>query len=240
MARVVPLAGMILGVLLLVFALFVSSPIVSAVLENVSQGELILGEAETFRLSGAGNISVEGSNVTEVNITHRTQSSWWQGVWGEVLVNFTLEDASGDTFYSWGVGINTGEIYFGNTSVTDFSNLATVGGIELAEHQLSDGWANSSGIDNLTNTYSPDNSHPGFTADELPVAADGTPAVNLPSGHNCTVLYLDGGGSEDFLWVALIAQDLSGYNGETTDYECLLPTRGMAAIETYFVYAELD
>ncbi|PIN70014.1 hypothetical protein COV93_03205 [Candidatus Woesearchaeota archaeon CG11_big_fil_rev_8_21_14_0_20_43_8] len=208
----------------------------NAAIENVTAGGIVEGTAETLAMGAAGSIYVEGGNITEFNLSQKRQTDWWQGVWGSVDLNVTLEDASGDVFYNWGLTAATGEIYFYNESNTDWTGMILATSAKVADWQENSAWGNSASIDNFTSTYTQSNNHPAFNAGTLTLAAGDTAAVNFESSHNCTVL----NSSNDYpVFAALITQDLTAYNGETADFECLLPVKASEGIVQYYAYAEL-
>lgn len=227
-----------------------------AIPQNVTTNEMTMGANETRSNGPAGAFISGGGNITELNITNEKQSGWWMGVWGSLRLNFTLEDASGNVFYNWGLADPAiGEVYFKNDSVLSWvASDITVAGVQNATYaQDVLGWADSGNIDNLTNTYDFNTSghyHQAFSiTGGGTFAQNTTSAVNLLTSDgrsfNATMLWQQnslGVRYDQPLFAALVQNDLPSFKGTglVADFEVLLPTRADGGTETYFLYAELS
>ncbi|PIN70013.1 hypothetical protein COV93_03200 [Candidatus Woesearchaeota archaeon CG11_big_fil_rev_8_21_14_0_20_43_8] len=228
------------GLLVIILAIWMTDE-ATALVQNVTQGEIILGDASTMVVGLAGQIFSEGGNLTEINISTKKQTPWFQGIYGSLTLNLTLEDASGDVFYNWGdVDVSTGEIYISNDTLMAFDGTISAANdknVTFAQEYW--GWANSTGIDNLTNTYAVANGHRFFLMGTVPIFANSAASVNLANGlFNCTMLWKDSG-TEHPLYAALVNSHGTAYNGQSANFECLLPVRSENGVEQYLFYTEL-
>ena len=71
------------------------------------------GQDSTINLSNypAQSHNAFAGNITELNITGRSQTKHWQGYYGEITGTIVLDDADNWTMYDWPVAEPTGEIY---------------------------------------------------------------------------------------------------------------------------------
>ncbi len=243
----------VIAVFLFLFSLLA----VAAQPQNVTGQEVLFGRNETRLDNGpATGHMFEGGNISEMNITTEHQTGWWQGVWGSIFLNFTLEDATGNVFYTWGIGnVTSGEVYFSNGSLVLWgaNDLVNASAQNLTYAQTILGWANSTAPDNLTNTYSintPGHTHQAFSiTNGFTFGASSTPAVNMftPNGlsYNATMLWQNAtfgaGGRMDYpIFAALVDPTLTAFKGMVADFQVLLPARSDSGLETYFVYVELQ
>ena len=66
--------------------------------------------------SGSVTIQAEAGNVSSLKIINERATEAWQGYFGNVSGNITLEDSSDNLFYSWDIANPTGEVYAVNRS----------------------------------------------------------------------------------------------------------------------------
>jgi len=213
---------------------------------NVENTSYTFGSAETRATATAGSASVQGGNVTEMNITQVTQTQYWQGFWGQVDYEMRLEDASGNVFYNWSVAaIQHGEVYFSNNSVLQWdTGLTNSSDANVSFLQTEFDWANTTSSDSLSQTYNRANGHQEFNVslsngDNLQINRTSTAAVNLEGGiFNCTMLWYDTW--ELPIWASIINPDQTSFNGEAADFEVLLPVRGPKTAEIYYAFLEIE
>ena len=71
-------------------------------------------------------INALAGNITYLTIDAITQTQSWQGYYGQVSGNITLQDGNNNTFYSWTLTEPQGEIYASNGSAVTWANIACV------------------------------------------------------------------------------------------------------------------
>jgi hypothetical protein len=88
--------------------------------------------SERGNLTGttAKDASAQGGNVTELQINTTVLTKRWQGYFGNLTGEISLQDAAGNTFYSWPQGdISTvGEVYAANVTVSNWRAVKCVNG----------------------------------------------------------------------------------------------------------------
>ncbi|PIO05438.1 hypothetical protein COT47_04755, partial [Candidatus Woesearchaeota archaeon CG08_land_8_20_14_0_20_43_7] len=170
------------------------------------------------------------------------QTSEWQGLYGSLEVQMTLEDASGNVFYNWtSFNVNNGEVYFSRYGDVDFANILDPLASFVPYVQNVYGVANTTGADNLTSTFV-DGVHTNFEINGTSITSP-TPRVLTYNYTNSpifeTVLLREGGVNRD-VYAAIIHENTVGFDGTTVDYQALLPIQTSTGFAQYYVYAELS
>jgi len=195
--------------------------------------------------------SAYGGNVTEMDVDGFTVTAAWQGYFGNVSGTIDLADASGNILYNWsGLATADGEVYVANQSSVTWSGVRcynlTVGNITDNVTALESYFnINSSDTDGIDETFALNN-HAGFT----------TAGTSFGSGEcsNTQLLNNTGGAAFDEVmikavtenipvYVAILSDDTPGFDGETHDFEMMVPEDGHdgdTTPTTYYFYAELD
>jgi hypothetical protein len=214
--------------------------------------QVAVGARETRTSSVPQNVTADAGNVTNDNITVNSQTQAWQGFYGEVNGSLVLEDASGDLFYSWNITNVSGEVYASRDNAINFANI-------FANNNCSidNGLTGFGRSDSGNNTYSPSNNrevqigniiinvstscatytyvndspqsaffHNIIVSDDVNPNATGQP--NATVGGNTSV------------YVALIENNIAGFDSATHDYQLLVPVNRTSGFDIYAFYAELS
>lgn len=95
-------------------------------------GQIIRGSNERRGQSGTDNatggtiVQAQAGNVTALTINSTKITSRWQGYYGNVTGEITLDDAFNSTLYNWQLASPQGEIYASNGSATGAVTWANV------------------------------------------------------------------------------------------------------------------
>jgi hypothetical protein len=212
----------------------------------------VVGTAETRSPNTPTNVTADAGNVTGVNITSNRQTGAWQGFYGEASGSLVLEDASGDTFYSWALFNISGEVYASRDNAINFANI-------FANNNCSvDNVLTSFGVsDSVNNTYTASTSRfvevgaisinastacgtytyvndTAQTAFFHNLILTDDPSVNATGQPNATL------GGNTTVYVALIENNIAGFDSNTHDYQLLVPVNRTSGFNIYAFYAELN
>jgi len=210
---------------------------------------VLVGRTQTRTSPTPQNVTADAGNVTEVNITANSQTQAWQGFFGDVNGSLVLEDASGDTFYSWNLTNVSGEIYTSRDSAISFNLINPQNNCsrdnELTEFGRSD---------SVNNTYRNNSNTPALAVGTITINTStacatttyisSAPQANFfhsviltddcfPSPCNSTI------GGNTSVYATPIEPERTGFDGITYDYQVLVPVNRTAGFNTYFFYAEL-
>ena len=233
---------------ILAIAIIFSAVLAWAISAIPEGAQTAVGRTETRTSPTPGNVTADGGNVTEVNISISSQTQVWQGFFGEINGSIVLEDASGDLFYSWNVSNVSGEVYASRRSNVNFAiifpmnncttdNILTGASFSDSANETFFPFSNSNpfAIGLVTiNASTACSTHPYVSSaptsgafEEIVVSDDPNNRSNASSSFNSTT------------WVGRIHSNTAGFDGATHDYQLLVPVNRTAGVNVYFFYAEL-
>ena len=200
-----------------------TSPDAASILTN--------GTPETKPAQSSSNVTADGGNITEVNITAEVQTANWQGFYGQVSGNFTLRDALFNQLYSWEIASPTGEVLVTSTSSVDFSTFSV---IEICTIDES---ITGTGTDRVNNTFN-------NTTISLEIAS--TTFTQGCVAHTYTSNTTQSSVFPEFIGNATGATSIyvtainstTGYDGQTQDYQMIVPANSTPI--PYAFYVEFD
>lgn len=174
--------------------------------------------------------TVEGGNVTGVNISGTQITTKWAGFYGNISGGIILADGSSNTFYEWTVTDLTGAIvYAANTSVSDWSTLANASATDMPS------FLTTAATDNYTETLSTGGSGT-FDGDALTTYYTTTWNDTAQGSLETHSLLADGGNT--LIWAGVAEDGTTGFNGGSLDYQIIVPADGTTTT-TYNFYLEL-
>jgi hypothetical protein len=231
----------------LVVGLVLAALAASAIRAIPEGATVVVGVKETRTAPPVNNVTADGGNITEINISASTQTMAWQGFYGEVNGSIILADASGDLFYLWNITNISGEIYSSLDGAIVFASIFPENNCSrpnwLTGFDYSDS-SNNTFINNTNNQVQVGNviinsstacavytyvssTAQSSTFHELILTDDPNNRTNASIGGNTSV------------YATIINKDTTGYDGATHDYQLLVPVNRTAGYNTYAFYAEL-
>jgi len=180
------------------------------------------------------NVTTEGGNVTELNLTGNVSTEKWAGYWGNVSGNIVLSPGAA-MFYTWAwTSADGGEV----CAVAAPSGFAWATVQAVAAATIDTIW----GFDTL-NTDSASNTL--TSACNVDVAGTSVTSVGTTTGGGAfeTCAVGDGGGAAkgDVAFCVNITQGGALFNSLTGDYELMAATDEAAgSTETHYFWIELD
>ena len=214
--------------------------------------------ASTTKATQAGQqVEAQAGNVTPLTIHVNQKTNRWQGYYGNITGNITLQDASGNAMYNWEQSSPNGEIYVVNSSTIpvwnnvfcfNFTNNKSNGGTQVQsfngtdlEGSLGMTADSSDGVDETFNrTY----------AGSFQI---GSRTINGQSGCSLVTLNVNDAYQEiDFqetlltdnssiIYTSLLEQDTTGFQGAAVDFQLIVGENGdVAAPSNYFFYVEIS
>lgn len=180
-------------------------------------------------------VNTEGGKITEVDLAADSYTERWAGFYGDVTGTISLGDGSAD-LYQWNwTPASEGEVIASTAS----SGLTWASLVNGAKADVDNLWGFSSGSDQAVDAFG---STDTFTIGDQTMA--NAPATQtLGSSAYKTAIVNDGANESktDFLFVVNIINDGTTFNGETHDFEMIVPTNGaIDETENYYFYVELS
>lgn len=192
-----------------------------------------VGTPETISAGTPGNATAQGGNITLVNLTGRGRVRAWQGFYGQVAGNFSLEDTTGDVLYSWDITNHTGEVYASRFSTIDFTTVEGVTNCTVDEDLT------GPGRERTNRTFT--NATVNFTVGDININASCRTFtyVNNASSTNWEEIIINATGVTS-IYVVKINESTSAFDGSLQDYQMIVPDNRTAATTVYYFYTEFD
>jgi len=193
-----------------------------------------IGTPQTKQTNTPGNVTAQGGNITQVNLSAEVTTLSWQGFYGQVAGNITLEDNSGDVLYSWAVSNVSGEVLASRNSTIDFT---TVAGIETCTVDES---LTGTGTDRTNNTFT--NGTVSFEIAGVSITAacnTFTFINNATQTLRYQEIILNATGVTS-IYVTKVNESTTSFDGTLQDYQMIVPDNQTTATTTYFFFVEID
>ncbi|MDD9954100.1 MAG: hypothetical protein OXR66_07235 [Candidatus Woesearchaeota archaeon] len=194
----------------------------------------------------AQSLEARGGNVTEVNINALSITQSWQGLYGDISGEITLDDGSNNTFYNWSTTSVSGQVYATRASSITWSNVNCSTAVNITSEETYLGHVAADG-DSVTNTYSL-TTHPGFNVTTgAEIFTDTCPSTNAftnnasQSADWVQVLLHDQ--TDNVVYSTLINDSTTGFNSNTYDFQLLVGENehtGNIGTTTYYVWVQLE
>lgn len=194
-----------------------------------------VGATGKYTQSVQANVTTEGGNVTNLNLSSNISTEKWAGYWGNLSGNIFLSPGV-SMFYTWAWDSGSGGEVCAVTASSgfDWSNAQTI-----AAATVDTIWAfTGADTDSAANTL----------ADSCSVTVAGTSiagSVGTSTGtggfQTCAVGDGDDTAKSDVAFCVNITQGGSLFNGQSGDYELLTATNETSgATETHYFWMELN
>ena len=189
--------------------------------------------------STAGSASAKGGNITEVNVGVNSQTTKWQGFYGNVSGGISLKNSGAISMYDWS-GTVAGEVYATQDSAVNTSEWAALVNKTGADID-SVYFPSVSAVDNATNTFT-EGSFTPFNVSGRTIATNASSSVKTLGGPGWETIALGNTTTTtktQFVFASIIRGDSTGdaYDGTTKDFQMLVPVE--TGTETYYFYVEL-
>lgn len=195
----------------------------------------------------AQSVQARGGNVTEVNIDALTQTRVWQGYYGNIAGEITLDNANNFTFYNWSIATVQGEVYASRNSAVTWANVNCSNSTQRDEENTYINRSSADG-DSVTNTYSL-TSHPAFSVGSFAVTANSCYSTygfvaNASQTANWSMVFLqDDSGPNGVVYASIINDSVVGFDSVAHDFQLLVPENentGFIGTTLYYFWVELS
>jgi len=197
-----------------------------------------VGSIGKYSPTGNANVTTEGGNVTNLNLSGNISTEKWAGYWGNVTGRILLTPGpASQLFYSWAWDSSRGgEVCaIAASSGFDWSALQST-----TAAYVDSIWGFGAATDNATNTYTANTCDLTIAGIAVTNTAGNTTGVG--GFESCVVAdQAAPAAKQDLAFCVKIDQNGNLFNGQTGDYELLAPTNMTAgAYETHYFWLELD
>lgn len=206
--------------------------------------------------SGGSTQEAQAGNMTPLFLTSDTITKRWQGFYGNISGGILLDDANGNTLYSWGLTNPDGEVYASNSTPVTWANIKCVNfstinrteGYNLSHLNEFIGLASGSEQaedDSINGTF-----NQTYT-DSFQVGS-----VTIDSSDNCSMvtLYVNDAYQENnfkevilsdnhsIVFTSILENDQTGFAGYPLDFQMIVGVNGTTegTTRTYYFFAEIS
>ena len=181
------------------------------------------------------NVTTEGGNVTELNLSSNISTEKWAGYWGNVTGEIVLAPNNADMFYTWAwTSADGGEVCaVAATSGFNWAAVQTIAAATIDTIWFFDGGDTDSAVNTIPNACNLG------VAGATPVGTGNYTGVG--GFETCAVGDGDDAAKSDVAFCVNITNSGSLFNGLSGDYELLTATNETAgASETHYFWLELN
>ena len=184
----------------------------------------------------AGNVITEGGNISAVNVNSASLTDKWAAFYGNVSGSINLTNGAASV-YSWSwTAVSGGEVCVSTaTSSANFGAAMTAAAAATVNSVYSLGTA----ADNATNTFTATNCTLNFTQANI-VSAPYVKHSGVSSFFTCAVRDGVASAKANHLFCTNITSTGTAFNGQSANYELMVPTTPGTGTEQYYFYQELN
>jgi hypothetical protein len=237
-------AGIIIGILIV--CIFLLSNIFLSAATPSGPSSIVSVSNETKGTTSAAFFNISGGYIAALNLTANIQNTRWKAFVGWVNGRFTLDDLGGATIYDWSLSVTTGRVYSTRDSSTiEWASIACANRTtNLATENVA--MFHNSTQDNITKTFLYPSTHSPFWVAGTNIGSGACPTLNTYIGNvsqdsDFEEMALYDGTS--IIYATILENDLAGYDGQTYDFQMLVPengSQGFTGATPYYLYVELD
>lgn len=193
-------------------------------------------------------VDARGGNVTQLNIAALTITQSWQGYYGLISGEITLDDASSNTFYNWSVTTVAGEVFATRNATIGWTNLTCANSSHVSQEEGQLG-QNAADGDSVSNTFNL-NSHAEFSVGSQTFTTNSCDTTNAfvnnasqTANWTQVLLHKNDSNANNIIYATLINDSTPGFDGGTYDFQLLVGENehtGSIGVTTYYFWVELN
>lgn len=191
--------------------------------------------------SSAGSSAAKGGNITEVDVTVASQTTKWQGFYGNVSGGISLKNSGATSMYDWS-GTVAGEVYATQDSAVNASEWANL--TNKTGGQIDTVFSFTPGdADSATNTFTVTSTEIDVGSNTISAAANSEVKTRASNGTATWETIALGDTTTttktQFVFASVIRGSSTGdaYDSTTKDFQMIVPVA--SGTETYYFYVEL-
>ncbi len=208
--------------------------------------------------TGGTRIQAQAGNVTALFINSTRLTQRWQGYYGNITGQITLDDTNNNTLYDWQLLSPRGEIYASNGTEGGTVTWANVFCFNytnnLSEGQTRVQLFNGTDVERSigANAYDHDSINSTFNSTFADTFQVGGITIDSASSCRMTHLYVNDlaqqtrytevllSDNQSLIYTAILEQDQTGFQGAAVDFEMIVGENGdTAAAQYYYFFVEL-
>jgi hypothetical protein len=243
---------MLFGVILLLSLL--GAAVVFATPNAPTQVDVTSSERRSQTTSTGLSVPAQAGNVTQLLIQDNRTTTHWQGYYGTVNGEITLDDAGNQTIFSW-IDVNpTGEVYASNTSTVTWANITCVNLTANISDSGTRSKLNTSILEDFFNITYTDSDGVNETFNYTYSSSFSVGSTTIDNTYNCPLAYMyvnNASQESNFqevmltdnvssIWTALLENNQAGFDGTSLDFEMIVPENSGGGTTDFYFFVELS
>jgi hypothetical protein len=216
----------------------------------------ILGSNRSSSSTGGFAVGAQAGNVTQLDIQSNQTTTHWQGYYGTVTGEITLDNGKNETIYNWASANPHGEIFAANGSSVSWANITCVNltGNGSIEGTISRSKLNNTILESFFNISDADSDgiNETFTQEYSGTLAIGSKTVTTTDYCPMAYMYVNNmSQSSTFkelllsdnvssVWTGILEQDQPGFDGTNMDFQMIVPENQAGGTTNYYFFVELS
>lgn len=219
-----------LSVLLVVPSVLAAVPGGASVQSTEDKGE--------FPAPSPGGVAVEAGNITLVNVTTKQSTYHWAGIYGNATGKLVLGDSNQNIMYEWDAIAKY--VYFDDDQTINWGSLTLVTCTDMESV-----YGFLSGVsDSCSNTFTTTKDFDSDATGDVVTGAIAAVTYDNTGSPTWYTIAVGDGGTGDIVFIAETTGATYGtaYNGDTVNYQAILPedgSNGDTNPTTYWIWIEL-
>lgn len=210
---------------------------------------IVSNSSETGPIRNSAMINTTGGSITTIDLNATTQNIRWKAYVGNVSGTLTLDDGVNNTVFDWTLGAVVGEVYATRMSDTvQWTNINCSNMSHIVNEEIAINHTNNPN-DNISTTFDT-KTHDTLYIGTRTIAANSCYSIHTyvndtnQSQYFEEVLLYDGTSIDDgdLIYATMIEQDVYGFDGNTYDFQMIVPENGLYSWTSsiaYYFYVEL-
>ena len=250
------------SVIFLIFAVVAISALVLAVPNgpSIKAGATTRRNSSLDNTTGGTNEQAQAGNLTRLTINSTSVTNRWQGYYGNVTTQITLDDGNNYTLYDWASASPRGEVYASNGSANGAVTWSSVFCFNYTNNLSDEVPSNVQKFNGTdleqtlgSNIYDKDSVNTTFNSTYSGTFQVGSITINGASGCRKADLYSNDlyqqslfqevllTDNDSIIYTSIINQDQTGFQGAPVDFEMLVGENGdLPAATLYYFFVELS
>ncbi len=190
----------------------------------------------------SGSMAARGGNITNVDFTNvLSQTSKWQGYYGNVTGEIILGTSSTAKIYNWTVSTIAGEVFATQASTMNYTAWEDLGARTGSQIDTDFNFV-AADSDSATNTFK--RTPAAFNVSGKLISATANSAAKTFNATGVETwwtiaLARSSAAESNYVFAGVISNDGQAFDGTTKDFQMVVPENENTGVDTYYFYVEL-
>ncbi len=207
----------------------------------VPTGQTPTNASNTTYNPGAGSAAARGGNITNLDFMNSlSQTSKWQGYYGNVSGLIILGNATTGSMYNWTIASRIGNVYATQANPMNFTAWEDLGAKSGANIDSDFGFP-ATDNDSATNTFNTGSPPAINVSGKMITATNGAKTFDSTGAKAWWTIALarTSASADNYVFAGVINTQGDAFDGTKKDYQMIVPENAASGTVTYYFYVEL-